>query len=69
MVRPTMSSKTRNRSGALPATIRAVLAAARRRCEREMAVSELDRFFELSRDIFCVIESDGRIRRPQSRRS
>jgi len=49
--------------GRLPAAIRAVLAAARCQCEREMAVSELDRFFELSRDIFCVIESDGRIRR------
>src|SRR3984957_15565248 len=49
--------------GRLPTTIRAVVQAARRRREREMSVSELDRFFELSRDIFCVIESDGRIRR------
>jgi PAS domain S-box-containing protein len=47
----------------LPLTIRAVLEQSRLRSERETAYVELSRFFEISRDLFCVLEPSGRIRR------
>jgi two-component system response regulator len=47
----------------LPLTIRTVLEQSRLRSELEMADMELSRFFEISRDLFCVLEPTGHIRR------
>src|SRR5690606_15263766 len=47
----------------LPLTIRSVLEQAKLEEERERAIAELDRFFELSRDLLCVLDETGRFHR------
>ncbi len=47
----------------LPLAIRAVLEQSRLRSEHEAALWELNRFCELSRDLCCVFDPSGRIRR------
>jgi PAS domain S-box-containing protein len=47
----------------LPLTIRKVLERAQLRLDRESAQLELDRFFELSREMLCILEPGGIIRR------
>jgi len=47
----------------LPLAIRAVLEQSRLRSEHEAALWELNRFCELSRDLCCVFDASGRIRR------
>jgi PAS domain S-box-containing protein len=55
--------KSRGQIGRLPLAIRAAVEQSRLRFERELAQAELTRFFEVSRDLFCVLDPNGRVRR------